>query len=146
MSSDLLSEFPVVYETPVAWGEMDALGHVNNIVYFRYFESARMQYFGHMRFWEYMEETGIGPILGFTDCKFRKPLTYPDQVFVGTRVRTLLADRFIMEYRVISEKQEGIVAEGEGVIVIYDYRTRQKATMPLDVKSRIEEIEKRVNK
>ena len=37
----LLAKFPVVIEIPVAWGEMDSMGHVNNI-YFRHFESARM--------------------------------------------------------------------------------------------------------
>lgn len=143
MNRELLAEFPVVYETPVAWGEMDALGHVNNIVYFRYFESARMEYFGKMRFTEYMEETGIGPILGFTDCKFRKPLVYPDRVSVGSRVRSILADRFIMEYRVVSEKLDGVVAEGEGVIVIYDYRSQKKAPLPIDIRRRIEAIENR---
>ena len=40
-----VADYPVVIETPVAWGEMDAYGHVNNIVYFRYFESARIAYF-----------------------------------------------------------------------------------------------------
>lgn len=143
MNREALAEFPVVYETPVAWGEMDALGHVNNIVYFRYFESARMEYFRKLRFWEYMEETGIGPILGFTDCKFRQPLVYPDRVMVGSRVRSILADRFIMEYRIVSERLEGMVAEGEGVIVIYDYRTRQKAALPPDLRRRIEEMENR---
>ncbi|MCB0148997.1 MAG: acyl-CoA thioesterase, partial [Caldilineaceae bacterium] len=42
---DLLAGYPVVIEIPVAWGEMDAFQHVNNIVYFRYFESGRIAYF-----------------------------------------------------------------------------------------------------
>ena len=45
MMEKLLADYPVVVETPVAWGEMDAFGHVNNIVYFRYFETARIAYF-----------------------------------------------------------------------------------------------------
>lgn len=39
-----LEGFPVVIELPVVWGEMDAFAHVNNVVYFRYFESARIAY------------------------------------------------------------------------------------------------------
>lgn len=138
---DSLSEFPVVLETPVAWGEMDALGHVNNIVYFRYFESARMLYFQKMGFWEYMQETGIGPILGFTSCKFRKPLRYPDRVKVGARTSNILNDRFIMNYAIASENLGGIVAEGEGVIVMYDYRTNSKTTLPNDIRQKLESIE-----
>ena len=60
---ELLKAYPVVIEIPVAWGEMDSLGHVNNIIYFRYFESVRMAYFDAMDFWGYMGETGVGPIL-----------------------------------------------------------------------------------
>ena len=45
----ILQECPLVIEVPVLWGEMDALQHVNNIVYFRYFENARMAYFEKLR-------------------------------------------------------------------------------------------------
>jgi acyl-CoA thioesterase FadM len=48
-----------------------------------------------------------------------------------------------MEYRVVSEKLDGVVAEGEGVIVIYDYRSQKKAALPMDIRRRIEEIENR---
>ena len=83
---ELLKGYPVVIVTPVAWGEMDSLQHVNNIIYFRYFESARMAYFNQLDIWSYMNETGIGPILASTECRFRIPLTYPDTVSIGTRV------------------------------------------------------------
>ena len=59
---DLLAGYPVVIEIPVAWGEMDAFQHVNNIVYFRYFESGRIAYFERAG-WTTRERTGgIGPI------------------------------------------------------------------------------------
>ena len=66
MEKKLLEGFPVIVEFPVAWGEMDALGHVNNIVYFRYFETARIAYFERVKLLELMEKTGIGPILAST--------------------------------------------------------------------------------
>jgi acyl-CoA thioester hydrolase len=47
----LLKTFPVIVEIPVAWGEMDALQHVNNVFYFRYFETARIAYFEKLSFW-----------------------------------------------------------------------------------------------
>ena len=94
---ELLETYPVVIETPVAWGEMDSLRHVNNTVYFRYFESARMAYFDRLGLWDYMDETGVGPILASTGCRFRVPLTYPDTVSIGARVAEVEGDRFVMK-------------------------------------------------
>jgi len=140
---ELLAGFPVVIEIPVAWGEMDAFQHVNNIVYFRYVESARIVYFERLGFIEIMEQTGIGPILAETRCRYRRPLTYPDTVSVGARVSEIGEDRFMMEYRIVSHKLEAIAAEGEGTLVSYNYREKRKAPIPDRVRRRIEEMEAR---
>ena len=138
---ELLKAFPVVIEIPVAWGEMDSLRHVNNIVYFRYFESARMAYFDRLDIWNFMEETGIGPILASTQCKFRIPLAYPDTVSVGARITRIEEDRFLMEYAVISHQQRKVAAEGDGMIVSYNYHDKEKAPLPEKLKARIEALE-----
>ncbi|HYO98653.1 MAG TPA: thioesterase family protein [Pyrinomonadaceae bacterium] len=138
---ELLETFPVVIEIPVAWGEMDSLRHVNNIVYFRYFESARMAYFARLDYWTYMNETGIGPILASTGCKFRAPLTYPDTVSVGTKTSQLEDDRFVMKYTAVSHSLGKVAAEGEGLIVSYDYRALRKTALPEEIKARIRSLE-----
>ena len=66
---EMLSNCTVVLTIPVAWGEMDAMGHVNNIIYFRYFESVRIDYFRKLDLIGYQRETGIGPILASTECR-----------------------------------------------------------------------------
>jgi acyl-CoA thioester hydrolase len=141
MPQELLKIYPVVIEVPVAWGEMDALRHVNNIVYFRYFESARMAYFTRLDIWDYMNETGVGPILASTACKFKFPLVYPDTVSVGTRITDIEADRFVMKYVVVSHAHAKVAAEGEGLVVSYDYRALRKAPLPGEIKKRIEALE-----
>ena len=138
---ELLETYPVVIEIPVAWGEMDSLRHVNNIVYFRYFESARMAYFQKLDIWNYMNETGIGPILASTQCKFKIPLTYPDTVSVGTKIFGVEADRFVMKYVAVSREHAKVAAEGEGLIVSYDYRTLKKAALPDEIRERIKILE-----
>ncbi len=137
----LLQNFPIVIEIPVAWGEMDAFQHVNNVVYFRYFESARIAYFETLDMMGYMEETGIGPILASAQCQFKLPLTYPDTVSVGTRVPTIEHDRFVMEYVVVSHRHQKIAARGEGMIVSYNYREGKKAPIPPELKRRILDLE-----
>lgn len=138
---ELLETYPVIIEIPIAWGEMDSLRHVNNIVYFRYFESARMAYFDKLDIWNYMDETGIGPILAATQCKFRVPLSYPDTVSVGTKVSQVEADRFLMEYLIVSHRHAQAAASGAGTIVSYDYRARKKVALPAEIRERIQALE-----
>lgn len=144
--NESLAGFPVVIDIPVAWGEMDALRHVNNIVYFRYFESARIAYFEKLRLWGFMNQTGVGPILGSIQCKFKIPLTYPDTVSVGARIPSIEQDRFVMEYRAVSHKFQAIAAEGEGVVVSYNYRESKKTMLPEEMKQRILALEESVTK
>lgn len=141
---ELIKDYPVVLEVSVAWGEMDSFQHVNNIVYFRYFESARMAYFDRLDIWGHMRATGVGPILASTQCKFRIPLTYPDTVSVGTRITRIEDDRFLMTYIVVSHRHQKIAAEGEGVIVTYNYPEQRKAPLPEEIKARIAVLEKSI--
>jgi acyl-CoA thioester hydrolase len=135
--TDLLDGFPIVIEVPVAWGEMDAFGHVNNIVYFRYFESARIAFLDAVGF---RGDDGAGPILASTHCRFRLPLEYPDTARVGARTADIAEDRFTMEYRIVSSRHGAVAAEGGGVVVAYDYRARQKTALPAAVLRRMEEL------
>ena len=135
--------FPVAIAFPLHWGEMDAMRHVNNAVYFRWFESARIAYFERIGWIGMRDRTGNGPILHSTNARFRAPLTYPDTVTVGARVSDLQADRFTMEYEVRSERLEGAVAaSGSGLIVAYDYRGLAKAALPDEIASRIRDLER----
>lgn len=140
--ADVLKGYPVSLEVPVAWGEMDAMGHVNNIVYFRYFESARIAYFEKMGLIDFMNKTGIGPILATTSCRFRIPLTYPDSVLIGAKVVSVEDDRFVMNYIVVSKRHRKPAAEGEGVIVAFDYRGGKKVPVPEALKQKVLEIER----
>jgi acyl-CoA thioester hydrolase len=138
----LLAGYPVVVEVQVAWGEMDSFQHVNNVVYFRYFESARIAYSEKIGLQEYKKKTGIGPILGSTSCRYRFPLTYPDTVSVGAKVTEMEDDRFAMNYVVVSHRHQKIAAEGDGVIVMYDYREGKKTAMPEEIRASILALEK----
>jgi acyl-CoA thioester hydrolase len=131
----------VAIEIPVAWGDMDAFQHVNNVIYFRYFESARIAYFDAIDMLTEMEATGVGPILAETRCRFRIPLTFPDTVAVGARVDALAPQGFMMQYAVASRRHGKIAAEGDGRIVTLNYATGRKAPLPEPVHTRIQALE-----
>ncbi|NNF66385.1 MAG: acyl-CoA thioesterase [Gammaproteobacteria bacterium] len=141
MCRELLPDYPAIIEQPVSWGEMDSLGHVNNIVYFRYFESARMEYFKHIAFADPLQKLGVGPILAETQCRFRAALAYPDFIAVGARVTEILDDRFKMQYAVASHALNRIAAEGSGLVVSYDYRKHRKALLPPEIIENIRSFE-----
>ncbi|MGH7858688.1 MAG: acyl-CoA thioesterase, partial [Candidatus Binatia bacterium] len=106
--------FPVTLRLALQWGEMDAYGHANNTIYFRWFESARMEFFRRLGWPELERETGVGPILHSTRARFRAPLEWPDEIEVATRVATIEVDRFTMHYEVRSQNLGRLAAEGEG--------------------------------
>jgi acyl-CoA thioester hydrolase len=137
----LLSDYPVHIEIPVAWGEMDAFGHLNNVVYFRYLESGRVAYLRALQGVNFMGGTGIGPILASVQCRFKSPVTFPDTLIVGNRVRDMGADRFTMQHSLVSKAQARVVAEGEGLVVAYNYDLGSKVPIPDDVRTRILELE-----
>ncbi len=138
---DLVKAYPVKIEVPVAWGEMDAFGHVNNIVYFRYFESARIAYFDRIDYMAVMQKTGAGPILAASSCTFKYALSYPDTVTAAARVSNLQDDRFTMEYLVVSQGAERVAAVGQGEIVSYDYQRKCKTSLPVEIRQRVEVLE-----
>jgi acyl-CoA thioester hydrolase len=118
-----LGRWPVTIELPVLWGDMDAFDHVNNAVYLRWFESARIAYFERVGVIARMTAEGVGPILARASVDYRAPLRYPDTVRVAATVTRLGHSSFVMGYRVTSAAHGGAVAaEGEGVVVLVDYR------------------------
>ena len=141
MSVDPLEGYPVVVELPVFWGDMDYFRHVNNIVFFRYFESARIEYLERIGFREISDDNPRGPILHSTHARFRRPLAWPDTVRVGARVTELAEDRFTMEYRLVSVKSGELAAEGGGTLVSFDYAAERKVPLPDPVRDAIRALE-----
>jgi acyl-CoA thioester hydrolase len=135
-----LQDYPFVVSFPVHWGELDALGHVNNSRYFTWFETARMHLFERLG----LESTGspeVGPILAHTGCDFLAPVTFPAEVRVGTRIARVGTTSFTMEYAVaLAETPEEPVARGTGVIVLVSYRSGEKVPIPDDLRVALEEL------
>ena len=132
---------PVEIEVPVAWGDMDALGHVNNTVYLRWFESARIAYFDAIGM---MTDRQVGPILARTSIDFRRPVAYPDTVRVTARVEAQGNTSFTMRYEVHSRGAGALAAEGEGVVVLFDYESGQKVRLPDGLRQAIDGVEREV--
>lgn len=133
--------FPVQVTLPVQWGDMDAFDHVNNAMYFRYFETARLAYFEHLELLKTMQQDQIGPILAETACRFRRPLTYPDTIRVGASVIENHTFGFLMQYGIYSETQQLVCSVGSGRIVLLDYQSGQKVKPDEKMLKRIQTLQ-----
>ena len=134
-------KFPVVLNQDLVWGDMDAFQHLNNTVYFRYFEDVRMSYFNRIGVMEVMLNKNMGPIIASTSCNFKAPLQYPDQLSIAARIRDIQAKKFRMNYLVYSHKLNKIAADGEALIVYFDYTERHSCNIPEKIIQQIHKLE-----
>ncbi len=121
--------FPIWERLQVRWGDMDALGHVNNAVFFTYCESARMRYFERLQLAE-VTPPGQGPVLASASCTFRQQVRYPAELEVGLRVAEVRARSFTMEYGIFQADSEVLVGDGASAVVWIDFAAGKAAPLP----------------
>ena len=143
--NELVKDFTVVVDLNIEWGDMDALQHVNNIEYFKYFQVARIAYFEKIASDGVLREKRIPLILASTQCKFIYPLAYPDSISVGVRVDAMADQHFTMKYAVVSDKHQRLVAIGDAKVVMFDYVNNKKASIPDEIRKTIIGLEESVD-
>lgn len=135
---DLIKDYPSYVELPVQWGDMDAMQHVNNATYLRYFESSRIRFFQDIMKISTLSDE-VGGILAEINCRYKFPLTYPDTIIAATRLlpNSIEEFSFQLQHIVVSTRYERIAAEGTAKIVYYDYPTKKKAPLPETIRQRL---------
>jgi acyl-CoA thioester hydrolase len=119
---------------PLRWGDMDAMAHLNNVVYFRLMEEARIQWFARLGF--NTLPVGEAPILAHAACDFVKAMTYPGTAVVKQLVTRL--GRASVEVSLVIERDDepGVAyATGRTVIVWYDYGAGRSTPWPESVRA-----------
>jgi len=129
MNSKEIEKAFVKLELPVLWGDMDAAQHVNNTIYLKWVESARLAFFEKLQHGDVNFKT-VGPILAWQDCKYIFPLTYPDTVVVTHDVIKLETDRIQCKSIVYSKTHHRLVAIAHTTLVAYNYKALKKASIP----------------
>lgn len=132
--------WPVYRIQPVKWGEMDAMGHVNNCTYIRWFEDARIELFDKMGFPARPDGANAAPILGNLDCRYRIPLEYPDIIETLCGIREIREYDLIVDHVILSQQHQAVAATGSSRIVMIDYSTGQKVEITGDMRKQFEEL------
>lgn len=133
-----LAEYRTVTSLPVQWGDQDAFGHVNNIVYFRWFESARIDLLNACPSQVSMSGSGLGPILASIKCDYKRQLRFPDTVYIGSRISRVGRSSADISHAIYSRAQGEIVALGVSVIVVFDYTAQRVTRIPDDLRLQFE--------
>lgn len=136
-----LADYPVIIEHPVLWGDQDAFGHVNNLVYMKWAETCRVEYLRRIGLWTKLPPDGVAPILAAISCSYRKPVTYPDTVRVGARVTNIGNSSLRMEHKIVSQAMDALVAEVDSTIVMLDYAVMKTVRIPDEMRRTIGRLE-----
>ncbi len=137
------TNYPYEISLEVVFRDIDAMGHVNNAVFFAYFETVRIKYLG-----EIMERSGLMGtelldlplILVEASCTYKSPALLTENLSVGTGISRFGTKSFDMLYRVQGEDGR-LVAYGRTVQVMYDYITRSAFPIPEQVRRYVEEYQ-----
>ncbi len=128
-SPELLPESHHEFPIDVRWGEMDALGHVNNVVYLSYFEAARVEWLasiGHKT-----GSTVSGPVVLQTTCTYKVPVVYPCQVKVVTRLQKVGNSSFTLSQNIYNRGSgERLYTESVTICVWVDRASGKSLRVP----------------
>ena len=122
---------------PIRWGDMDAMGHVNNTIYFRYLETIRLDWL--LRVAGTIDPAAEGPVIVNTFCNFLRQLKYPGDVlakhYVGNPGRTSF-DAYITLER--TDEPGMLYASGGARTVWANYAQGKSVPLPESVRSLVE--------
>lgn len=131
----------VTLELRIDWSELDYFGHVNNVAFFKYIQAARVNYWEAIGLSAYHVEKNIGPMLVSCQCDFKKPLFFPGQVYIESRIHFIKTTSFSIEHTLFNADNE-VVAEAKDIIVLFDYNHQVKFAIPDSLKLAIADLDK----
>jgi acyl-CoA thioester hydrolase len=113
--------YPFPVKQQVLWGEMDAFGHINNVVYFRYFETGRVEFFNQSGLWKLYADEQIRIVVGKLECNFIHEIIHPATIEIAVGIRRIGNSSLTVHHKVT---QNGVVAaHGDGIIVATNPQT-----------------------
>ena len=131
MRIDLPDHKKLVYELrfPIRWGDMDAMGHVNNVAYFRYMETVRIEWMVSVG--AFPDPTGQGPVIANTFCNYLTQLEYPGEVLAKLYLANLGRSSFDMFLTLERVDQPGkVYANGGATTVWVDFPQQKSIPLP----------------
>jgi acyl-CoA thioester hydrolase len=129
-----------VERIPIRWGDMDAMGHVNNTVYFRFMEQARISWFDRLvpedEAWQ---ATGI--VIANASCNYKRAMTYPGTVEVKLFVGPPGGASVPTTYELRVDADPVPYADGAATVVFIDMQSQKSKRIPESIRARLAQAE-----
>lgn len=125
-----MTDFRFVHPIEVRYADVDAQGHVNNAVYFTYFEQGRARYLQQVGLWDGRDFNALGIILAEASCTYRAPARYGQALQVGVRTVRVGTKSLEFAYTLQDAADGRVLAEGRSVQVAFDYRRGESIPVP----------------
>ncbi len=119
----------------VIFRDIDALGHVNNAVYFTYMETARTEYWLHLFGSNNLKDLGF--IVAHAECDFKVAAKFGDEIEVTIHTSSIGKSSFVWEYSIVNAKDGSVFAVGKTIQVYYDYAQQKSLPVPEDVRKKL---------
>ena len=135
----MTTQYPVIDKRTISmrWGDMDAVGHLNNTYYFRYLEQVRIEWLSSLGYG--IDPDGIGPVLASTACTFRKQLTYPATLDITIELEKLGNSSLKLRHHFYRQDDPGTVyASAEVLLVWVDYKAEKSVAIPAPIREAIQ--------
>jgi len=132
-------DFPVLRPQPTRWHDNDAYGHVNNVVYYAYFDTAVNGYLIEACGTDIRELPAIG-IVAETGCRYLRQVAFPEHLDVGLAVARLGRSSVTYRLAVMPAGDDAPAAVGRFVHVYVDRLTRRPVAMPEVIRAALEPL------
>lgn len=131
-------KFPFPIKQQVYWGEMDTFGHINNVIYFRYFETGRIYFFNQSNLWEDLEGNEVRIVVVKLDCNFIQEIIYPAEIEIAVAIKAV-GNTSLTVHQIVRDANNPskIYAHGEGVIVGTDSQTGKPKSWCPELKEKL---------
>jgi acyl-CoA thioester hydrolase len=124
-------QYPVLWPVPTRWADNDHYGHVNNVTYYSYFDTAVNAWLMDATGTDIRELPALG-VVAQTSCQYLGSLSFPDQLQVGVRVSRLGRSSITYDLAIFREDGDALelAATGTFVHVYVDAQTREPIEIP----------------
>ncbi len=126
----------IIINIKIDWSDMDLFGHINNVAYFKYMQSARVNYCECVGINTYNSNIKQSFAVASSNCDFKQPLYYPENITINSAVEWIKNSSFKLIHTIYNSKNE-LVANAYDIIVLFDYETHNKINISESIKNKM---------
>ncbi len=120
----------------IDWSELDLFGHVNNVAFHKYAQTARLNYVDAIGLMKLHQTQNIGFMVAETNCQFKKELLFPGNINIQTQIDFVKNTSFALQHTMTNDAGE-LVAIAKDVLVVFDFIKKEKCLIPEEIKRTI---------